>query len=180
MRLRLQVSITCAGDLIGNFKICDPPSKKVSEQEQACQAVLQCYELKNATQVAAQVLQDWAACQVGTTSLSVCFGSCTHEFDFSITDPTTTRPWLSKLLTRVLRSQQPSLVFTSLVADLNGDSACWSDAIAEGDVSLLPLQLPEGQSKLWVELQQGDHVKGNVAVHHTGTGPPAGQIFRCV
>ena len=161
----------------------DMQSALVAEHERQCSEMLQQYRFEKASALVCQIAKGLAHAQdkqgkrFGALGASYVFGLYVHGGQHGVTNLTSARPELSKLLSCILRDKCPGTTFTSIALNNNLCAPVHSDSYNKAESTLLPLKVPPKGGRLWLELRKGDTVEGDVVLHPQGATTAVGQLI---
>ena len=92
------------------------------------------------------------------------YGLFRHGGVMGLTKATYDRPWMARLLVKLLQDVDPDAEFASVYVSLDGEKALHRDSHNEaGSLNYLyPVKLPRRGGDLWMELCEGDVVTGSI------------------
>ncbi|CAE7732746.1 RE2, partial [Symbiodinium sp. CCMP2456] len=92
------------------------------------------------------------------------YGMFRHGGKVGITKATVERPWLARVLVKLLRNKIPEAEFASVFVSVKNEREVHIDRNnAMGTFNyLLPLKVPKRGGEIWQELRHGDVVSGNI------------------
>ena len=102
------------------------------------------------------------------------FGVFRHGGSVGLTRATYDKPWAAELFVRALREKAPESEFTAVYVSVNNSREVHVDSnnLAGSSNYLLPIVLPRRGGDLWVELADGDVVRGKVSEMVDQRGQP--------
>ena len=102
------------------------------------------------------------------------FGVFRHGGSVGLTRVTYDKPWMAELMVRAIREKAPEAEFTAVYVSVNSsrDVHVDSNNLMGTFNYVLPVILPRRGGDLWVELADGDIVKGKVTERVDGKGEP--------
>ena len=102
------------------------------------------------------------------------FGVFRHGGNVGLTKATYDKPWAAELFVRALREKAPESEFTAVYVSVNNSREVHVDSnnLAGSSNYILPIVLPRRGGDLWVELADGDVVRGKVSEMIDQKGQP--------
>ena len=156
--------------------------QQLSQDENECAKVMSEFSWESAArcvcEVAARMQRDADVPQgrfVEDQGISLSLGAYVHGGKVGVTRATKARPQLTRLLCRMLLDRAPDVSFTSLQLLANVSSPVHTDRYNDGLNFLLPVKLPPHGGNVWLELCEGDHIRGPVHIREHDGQTTAGQ-----
>ena len=157
------------------------PDATADAEEQACADVLAQYSWEAAVALMLRLTGEWSArtaAQDGRfcehQGVSISFGAFVHGGRVGISQATSQRPQLAKLLCRMITEKEPQATFTAIQILRDVESPVHTDKYNADLNVLLPLKLPRSGGNLWQELREGDCVSSAIQIRSHGEQQIAG------
>ena len=120
-----------------------------------------------------RVLEEWNREEAEELVVQACsilpraankYGLFRHGGVMGLTKATYDRPWMARLLVKILQDAEPDAEFAAVYVSLDGEKALHRDSHNEaGSLNYLyPVKLPRRGGDLWMELGEGDVVSGSI------------------
>ena len=154
-------------------------AEEIARDEEACQRVLEDFSFEAASALVQRLFRNAnSSDQNGrfkdTCGFSECFGSYVYGGQAGITKATRARPKLAALLFRMMREREPSCVCTAISVNVSLQSPVHIDKYNQEQNYILPLVMPRSGGHLWLQLREGDTVRGEPAIRELGGEPCIG------
>ena len=152
------------------------------EHELLCAAALANFSLESSSALLLRLAKEWhkettpQGSFPSSDGFSKCIGMFTHGGVIGLSTIAKQRPHLSQLLCRIVR-EATATSFTTIMMNFNMPAPIHQDAYNQGHNAVVPVIMPRKGGHLWIELQQGDKIEGEIDVCPVKSGHVAGQIM---
>ncbi|CAE7581720.1 RE1 [Symbiodinium sp. CCMP2592] len=151
--------------------------------EERSAAVLQNFSYEAAAGLVQEALVSWAAAARASdhqrfahaSGITRCFGLYSHGGEYGLTNATKAHPCFAQLLCKMMTEKGAQLPFTSIALSYDVAAPIHIDRFNKGTNMMLPLKVPRSGGGLWIELQKGSTVIGDIEIRKHGPTTYVGQ-----